>query len=80
MRTVPLKVAMPVMDGVEMTERSKTRHPNFPVVLITGSVVVTDSELERASFDAVVRKPFELKTIAESIAHFYPQSEIPDGN
>jgi CheY-like chemotaxis protein len=66
---------MPVMDGAEMTERLKTRHPNLPVVLITGSVVVTDSEVERAGFDAVVQKPFELTTIAASIARFFPEPE-----
>ncbi len=65
---------MPVMDGVEMTRRIKTGNPNLPVVLITGSVVLTDSEVERAGFDAVVSKPFELKTIAKNIARFFPQS------
>ena len=40
----------------------------------TSSVVMTDSELESAGFDAVVHKPFELKIIADSIARFYPKS------
>jgi hypothetical protein len=33
-------------------------------------VVIAHSELESAGFDAVVRKPFELKIIADSIALF----------
>jgi len=65
---------MPKMDGAEMTKRIKARYQDLPVVLVTGSVVVTDSELESAGFDAVVQKPFELKTIADSIARFFPQS------
>ena len=62
---------MPVMDGLEMAKRIKARHPNLPVVLITGSVGVTDSELELGCFDAVVQKPFELKAIGESIDRFF---------
>ena len=46
----------------------------------TSSVVMTDSELESAGFDAVVYKPFELKIIAGSIARFYPQSGIDVDN
>jgi len=65
---------MPKMDGAEMTKRIKARYQDLPVVLVTGSVVVTDSELESAGFDTVVQKPFELKTIADSIARFFPQS------
>ena len=42
----------------------------------TSSVVMTDTELVSAGFDAVVHKPFELKIIADSIARFYPQSWI----
>jgi len=63
---------MPIMDGVEMAKRIKAKHPNLPVVLITGSVGVADSELELGGFDAVVQKPFELKAIGESIDRFFP--------
>jgi CheY-like chemotaxis protein len=71
---------MPKMDGAEMTKRIKARYQDLPVVLVTGSVVVTDSELKSAGFDAVVHKPFELKMIADSIACFYPQSGIDVDN
>ena len=71
---------MPKMNGAEMTKRINARYQDLPVVLVTGSVVVTDSELESAGFDAVVHKPFELKIIADSIARFYPQSEIDVDN
>ena len=63
---------LPVMDGVEMAKEIKAKYPNLPVVLITGSVMVTDAELERGGFDAVVQKPFELKVIEESIDRFFP--------
>lgn len=67
---------MPKMDGAQMTKRIKARYQDLPVVLVTGSVVVTDFELESAGFDAVVRKPFELKVIADCITRFYPQSGV----
>ena len=71
---------MPVMDGVQMAKRIKAEHPNLPVILITGSVGVTDSELDLGGFDAVVQKPFELKAIAESIDRFFPHPELPIGD
>jgi CheY-like chemotaxis protein len=71
---------MPKMDGAEMTKKIKAGYRELPVILVTGSVVVTDSELTGAGFDAVVHKPFELKIIADSIARFYPQSGIDVDN
>ena len=68
---------MPNMDGVEMAKAIKIKHPNMPVILITGSVGVTDSELKFGGFDAVVQKPFELMAIAENISLFFPQFEFP---
>ena len=65
---------MPKMDGAKMTKRVKETYSNLPVILITGSVLVTDYELESAGFDAVVHKPFELTTIAKSIRNFFPES------
>jgi CheY-like chemotaxis protein len=71
---------MPKMDGAEMTKKIRAGYRELPVILVTGSVVVTDSELKSAGFDAVVHKPFELKIIADSIARFYPQSGIDVDN
>ena len=71
---------MPIMDGLEMTKIIKAKYPKLPVVLITGSVVVTDSELQRGSFDAVVQKPFELKAIEDSIHRFFPEAGRPIGD
>jgi len=65
---------MPKMDGAEMSKRVKVKYSNLPVILITGSVLVTEYELESAGFDAVVHKPFELTTIAKSIRRFFPES------
>jgi CheY-like chemotaxis protein len=71
---------MPKMDGLEMTEQIKAEYPSLPVVLITGSVVLTDSDIERAGFDAVVQKPFELNAIADSIERFFPESGMDVGD
>jgi two-component system sensor histidine kinase EvgS len=63
---------MPVMNGVEMLKRLKDLRSTIPVVLITGSIVEEDLGSERTGFDAVVSKPFELKTIAGCIQQFFP--------
>ena len=64
---------MPVLDGAEMTRRLKTRYPDLPVVLITGSVILTEAELEGPGFDTVIHKPFELQTIAKAIDRLFPR-------
>jgi len=64
---------MPVMNGVEMLRGLKDLRPTIPVVLITGSIVEEDLGSERTGFDAVVSKPFELKTIAACIQQFFPE-------
>ena len=71
---------MPVMDGLEMVKHIKAQRPNLPVVLITGAVFVSSSAPDHAYFDAVVHKPFQLKTIADTIAQFFPQQEAAPGN
>jgi CheY-like chemotaxis protein len=63
---------MPVMNGVEMLRGLKDLQPALPVVLITGSIMEEDLGFERTGFDAVVSKPFELKTIAACIRQFFP--------
>ena len=64
---------MPVMDGAEMLRGLKDLRPTIPVVLITGSIMEQDLGSERTGFDAVVSKPFELKTIAACIQQFFPE-------
>jgi CheY-like chemotaxis protein len=64
---------MPVMNGVEMLRGLKDLRPAIPVVLITGSIMEEDLGSERTGFDAVVSKPFELKTIAARIQQFFPE-------
>jgi CheY-like chemotaxis protein len=64
---------MPVMNGVEMLRRLKDLRPTVPVVLITGSIMEQDLGSERRGFDAVVSKPFELKTIAACIQQLFPE-------
>jgi CheY-like chemotaxis protein len=64
---------MPVMDGVAMLRAIKELRSTMPVVLITGSIMEEELGSERAGFDAVVSKPFELKTIAACIQQFFPE-------
>ena len=64
---------MPVMNGAEVLRALKDLRPTIPVVLITGSIVEEELGAERTGFDAVVSKPFELKTIAACIQQFFPE-------
>lgn len=71
---------MPVMNGIQMVKRIKAQRPSLPVVLITGAALASDSALDSSHFDAVVHKPFQLKTIADTIADFSTQEEEAPGN
>ncbi len=57
-------LAMPGMSGWEVAAATKALRPRVPVVLVTGWDVNLEQEnVERAGVDAVVLKPFEVKTM-----------------
>jgi PAS domain S-box-containing protein len=65
-RLVLTDVAMPVMDGLEMNRKLHSRHPNVPVVLMSGTF-----EAEKDVLPAVVAfltKPFRLEQLLSVIA------------
>ena len=57
-------LAMPGMSGWEVAAATKALRPRVPVVLVTGwDVNLEQEKVESAGVDAVVLKPFEVKTV-----------------
>ncbi|MEM1043050.1 MAG: ATP-binding protein [Bacteroidota bacterium] len=57
-------LGMPEMSGSELAYRIKQHHPHLPIVLLSGH---TDAEDQAESVDAVVRKPFQIQALDETI-------------
>ena len=57
-------LGMPDISGWEVASRIRERHPQLPVVLVTGwgTTVATDA-VERYGIAAVVHKPFEIREL-----------------
>lgn len=64
-------------DGVEVARHFRARHPNAPVIVVTGR---PDALAERSSvrpFDVLLRKPFTPSQLLASIRHLLGCSEPP---
>ncbi len=57
-------LGMPEMSGSELAYRIRQHHPHLPIVLLTGH---TDAEDQAENVDAVVRKPFQIQALDETI-------------
>ena len=59
---------MPVMDGLRLASRIKSRSPNTPVILLTGVDRETvGGKMVRAFVDSVIFKPFRLEELEETV-------------
>ncbi len=57
-------LGMPEMSGSELAYRIRQHHPHLPIILLTGH---TDAEDQAENVDAVVRKPFQIQALDETI-------------
>ena len=57
-------LGMPEMSGSELARQVKKKNPSLPIILVTGH---TDAEDQSEHVDAVVRKPFKVDQLVESI-------------
>ncbi len=64
-------VRMPGMDGIALTKEVKQRHPDLPVVLITGFLPDCESGLHA---DGFLRKPFRIENIIRLLESLIPQA------
>jgi PAS domain S-box-containing protein len=62
LRLVLSDIAMPVMDGLEITEKLHTRWPDLPIVLISGTFDIEKQPLPRGVIK-VLTKPFRLEQL-----------------
>ena len=61
-------LAMPGMSGWAVAAAIKARRPHIPVVMVTGwGVSLEPKDIESAGVDAVVPKPFGVKTVLELV-------------
>ena len=64
-------VRMPGMDGIALTKEVKQRHPDLPVVLITGFLPDCETGLQA---DGFLRKPFRVENIIRLLESLIPQA------
>jgi len=57
-------LSMPEMSGRELAAAVRHRHPGLPVLLLTGD---TDAEVEGSDVAAVVKKPFQIDALDETV-------------
>jgi CheY-like chemotaxis protein len=59
---------MPVMDGLQLLREVKSKHPEIPVVVITGfDNVYTEQQVMAAGADAYVTKPFKVEDVSSTL-------------
>lgn len=62
-------LGMPGVNGWAVVRAVKTRHPDMPVVLITGwSIDVVEAAREHALVDLVLPKPFDRRSLTAAVA------------
>ncbi|HLA63506.1 MAG TPA: response regulator, partial [Rhodothermales bacterium] len=62
-------LSMPEMSGRELAQQIRQRYPALPVLLLTGD---TDAEADEGTVDAVVKKPFKLDVLEDTIQALLP--------
>jgi DNA-binding NtrC family response regulator len=69
-RLLILDVKMPGIDGLELLAQIKTKHPDLPVILLTGHGSVADAKrgMEHGAFDYLM-KPIDIDDLIEKIGN-----------
>jgi CheY-like chemotaxis protein len=68
-------IKMPDLGGEELTQllRADPELHNVPVVILSGTAFLVDLEATQAN--AILNKPFELRTVYALLEHFLPIAE-----
>ena len=67
---------MPEVDGLELTQKFRTVHPETPVLMVSGSLPPTDSRIRNlANFDFLL-KPFAFDELVQKVRTMI-QAETP---
>ena len=68
---VLMDLKMPVLNGLEATQKIKEKHPTLPVIAVTANAFDTDREAtEKAGCDDFLSKPVSSQKCLETIAKF----------
>lgn len=68
---VLMDIKMPIMDGLEATEKIKAAHPELPVIALTANAFDSDRQLAlKAGCDDFLSKPVNSAKCLEVIAKF----------
>lgn len=63
-----LDMVMPGMDGIEVLRRIRARHPDLPVIILSGWATERQVELARAlGVTDVLQKPVPLRNLTEAL-------------
>jgi DNA-binding response OmpR family regulator len=63
-----LDLVMPGVSGVELLRKIRQRHPELPIVVVTGRAAPIDlSEVRRLGVTDIVEKPWALKQLDEAL-------------
>ncbi len=69
-------IRMPGMDGFQLLERARKRHPDLAVVIMTGfGTVETAIEALRRGADGLILKPFSGGELVQSVKHAMQESQ-----
>jgi CheY-like chemotaxis protein len=75
-----MDIAMPVLDGLEVTRRLKAdpATAGIPVIAVTASVTPEQEAEARAICDAYLRKPVSQSMLIATLRRFLPHAQAPD--
>jgi DNA-binding response OmpR family regulator len=65
-----LDLVMPGLSGVELVREIRQRHPELPIVVLTGRAAQLDLvEVQRLGVTDIVEKPWALKRLGEALGN-----------
>jgi CheY-like chemotaxis protein len=73
-------LVMPGMDGIELCRRLRAQAPGLPVLLATGSALITRAEARNLGFCGLLEKPFLPGTLRAALKTAGIATQNPDGN
>ena len=68
---------MPGMKGDELAAEMRLVRSNIPIILCTGCNYITDAQLQKWGFDALLLKPYEYKEIELLVAETLQKKAFP---
>jgi CheY-like chemotaxis protein len=77
-RLVITDYEMPEMNGAELCRRMRAISPSQEILLATGSGRFTEEEAYQNGFTALLKKPFPLEALRETIGHAGIELALPE--